>query len=84
MITAADVQLPQTQCTYPRCVVPAAKPASAGPRPVTFVTRVSGTTFSEPAPSAILQLLYFVRAEDANGNLSAPSNIVGGPSLAAQ
>jgi len=73
--------------------VPAAKPASAtlgvpvvhsAPGPVTFVTRVSGTTFSEPAPSAILQLLYFVRAEDANGNLSAPSNIVGGPSLAAQ
>ena len=133
MITSADIEMLKTQCTYPRCAVPAVKPASATlgvpvvhsapgplggtvsldwpsvpgamdylvyrynmtnggtagnpygfPGPVTFVTRVSGTTFSEPAPSAILQLLYFVRAEDANGNLSAPSNIVGGPSLAAQ
>lgn len=52
-----------------------------------FVTRVTATgstaTFTETAPST-LQLLYFVRAEDANGNLSAPSNLVGGPSLAAQ
>ena len=54
------------------------------PGPVTFVTRVTTPTFSEPSPSTNLQLLYFVRAEDANGNLSAPSNIVGGPSLAAQ
>src|ERR1039458_8738638 len=52
-----------------------------------FVTRVTATgstaTFTETAPST-LQLLYFVRAGDANGNLSAPSNLVGGPSLAAQ
>jgi hypothetical protein len=54
------------------------------PGPVTFVTRVTTPTFSEPSPSTNLQLLYFVRTEDANGNLSAPSNLVGGPSLAAQ
>jgi hypothetical protein len=53
------------------------------PGPVTFVTRVTGTTFTETSPST-LQLLYFVRTEDSNGNLSAPSNLVGGPSLAAQ
>src|ERR1019366_2818195 len=65
----------------------AAQPASATPYgflgAVTFVTRVTTATFSETPPST-LQLLYFVRAEDANGNLSAPSNLVGGPSLAAQ
>jgi hypothetical protein len=27
--------------------------------------------------------MYFVRAEDASGNLSPPSNTVGGPSKAA-
>jgi hypothetical protein len=52
-----------------------------------FVTRVTGSgataTFSETPPST-LQLVYFVRAEDDNGNLSAPSNLVGGPSLATQ
>jgi hypothetical protein len=58
------------------------------PGPVTFVTRVTASgstaTFAETAPATSLQLLYFVRAEDVNGNLSAPSNLVGGPSLAAQ
>ena len=57
------------------------------PGAVVFITRVtaSGPTamFSETSPST-LQVLYFVRSEDANGNLSAPSNLVGGPSLAAQ
>jgi hypothetical protein len=54
------------------------------PGAVTFVQRVTTTTFTETAPASNLQLRYFVRAEDANGNLSAPSNLVGGPSLAAQ
>lgn len=54
------------------------------PGPVTFVKRVPTPAFSETPPSTNLQLLYFVRTEDANGNLSAPSNLVGGPSLAAQ
>jgi hypothetical protein len=57
------------------------------PGAAVFVERVtaSGSTaaFSETSPST-LQVLYFVRAEDDNGNLSAPSNLVGGPSLAAQ
>jgi hypothetical protein len=38
--------------------------------------------FVEPAPTP-LQSLYFVRAVDAEGNLSAPSNFVGGPSKGA-
>ena len=47
-----------------------------------FVTRVTTPTFSETPPST-LQLLYFVRSEDEFGNLSAPSNLAPGPSLAA-
>jgi hypothetical protein len=58
------------------------------PGPIEFVTRVTASgstaTFSQPSPTPTLQLLYFVRAEDDFGNLSAPSNLVGGPSLAAQ
>ena len=42
------------------------------------VAVVLDTAYSEPAPTA-LQSLYFVRAEDALGNLSQPSNLVGGP-----
>ena len=38
--------------------------------------------FVESAPTD-LQSLYFVRAEDAQGDLSPPSNFVGGPSKAA-
>jgi hypothetical protein len=36
-----------------------------------------------PAPN-YLQTLYFVVAEDSVGNLSSPSNVVGGPTLALQ
>jgi len=174
-ITSADVQLLMTQCTYPKCAVPAVRPAASAlgqpvlhsapgivngtvpstvsldwptvsgaqdylvyrinmsptdtmpppifgplaaacstnaavavlplcfgaktvqpavtatpfgyPGAVQFITRVTASgstaTFSETSPST-LQVLYFVRSEDANGNLSAPSNLVGGPSLAAQ
>jgi hypothetical protein len=175
MVTYADVQMLMTQCTYPKCAVPAVRPAAATlgapvlhsapgivngtvpstvsldwptvsgaqdylvyrinmspndttpppifgplavacstneavavlplcfaaktvqpavtatpfgyPGAVQFITRVTASgstaTFSETSPST-LQVLYFVRSEDANGNLSAPSNLVGGPSLAAQ
>jgi hypothetical protein len=155
-ISSADVQMLMTQCTYPKCAVPAVRPAATTlgtpvlhsapgivngsvpstvsldwptvsgaedylvyrinmspnditpppifgpaaatvqqstatpvgyPGAVVFITRVtafgSTATFSETSPTT-LQVLYFVRAEDPNGNLSAPSNIVGGPSLAAQ
>jgi hypothetical protein len=46
------------------------------------IAQVTATEFAEPAPT-VLQSLYFVRAVDAQGNLSAPSNFVGAPSKAA-
>jgi pimeloyl-ACP methyl ester carboxylesterase len=42
---------------------------------------VSDTTFTEPAPTD-LQSVYFVRTQDAQGNLSDLSNSVGAPSKA--
>jgi hypothetical protein len=58
------------------------------PGPIAFVTRVTASgataTYTETPPTTNLQLLYFVRSEDSFGNLSAPSNLVGGPSYAAQ
>jgi hypothetical protein len=52
------------------------------PGPPQLLTRVTNPAYSETSLST-LQSLYFVRAEDASGNLSSPSNVVGGPSLAA-
>jgi Dockerin type I domain len=49
----------------------------------TLLKRVATPAYSELAPNS-LQSLYFVRAEDASGDLSPPSNVAGGPSLAAQ
>ncbi len=37
-------------------------------------------TYAENLPTP-LQSLYFIRSEDANGNLSQPSNVVGAPSF---
>lgn len=48
-----------------------------------YMGRVASLSYTETAPNT-LQSLYFVVAEDSLGNLSAPSNVVGGPSLAAQ
>jgi len=53
------------------------------PGPPALIATVTSTTYSENAPTS-LQSLYFVRAEDARGSRSEPSNVVGGPSLAAQ
>lgn len=53
------------------------------PGPITLLTRVSSPAYTEASPTS-LQSLYFIRTEDASGNLSAPSNVVGGPSLASQ
>jgi hypothetical protein len=53
------------------------------PGPIELLTRVSSTSYTEISATN-LQGLYFVRSEDANGNLSSPSNVVGGPSQAAQ
>jgi pimeloyl-ACP methyl ester carboxylesterase len=53
------------------------------PGPVQLLGRVTSPGYAGATPTS-LQSLYFVRAEDASGNLSEPSNVVGGPSLAAQ
>jgi hypothetical protein len=60
----------------PGATIPAAFPLA--PRVVAVVQQ---TTFTQPAPT-VLQSLYFIRAVDADGNLSRPSNLVGGPSKA--
>jgi hypothetical protein len=67
----------------PAAQVAVATTAYGFPGTPTLVTRVTAPAYAEASLSA-LQALYFVRSEDANGKLSAPSNIVGGPSLAAQ
>ena len=59
----------------------AAGPVAAFPGPVVQVGIRSLPSFTEPAPTD-LQSIYFVRAEDADGHLSEPSNFVGGPSKA--
>jgi len=51
------------------------------PGPPQYLTRVTATTYSQ-LPVNNLQALYFVIAEDGSGNLSSPSNVAGGPSLA--
>ncbi|MGC9947909.1 MAG: dockerin type I domain-containing protein [Bryobacteraceae bacterium] len=53
------------------------------PGPPDLLGRVPNLTYTGPSPST-LQSLYFVVAEDSLGNLSSPSNTVGGPSLATQ
>jgi hypothetical protein len=45
------------------------------------LTPTTATTYTETPPNS-LQELYYVIAQDANGDLSSPSNVVGGPSLA--
>lgn len=49
------------------------------PSPLALAARTTTTAFTE-APPTPLQSIYFVRAEDASGLLSEPSNIVGAPS----
>jgi hypothetical protein len=54
----------------------------AFPQPWVLVGVTDNPTYTEPAPTA-LESLYHIRAEDAAGNLSEPSNFVGAPSKAA-
>lgn len=51
------------------------------PKPLQQIATVTTTSYTEPQPTP-LQSLYFVRAQDAQGNLTEPSNVVGAPSLA--
>jgi hypothetical protein len=52
------------------------------PYPYNLVAQTAGTSYTEKAPTT-LPSLYYVRAIDANGNLSDPSNIVAAPSKSA-
>jgi hypothetical protein len=51
------------------------------PQCMTCLTPSASTTYTETPPNT-LQALYYVIAQDANSNLSSPSNVAGGPSLA--
>jgi hypothetical protein len=75
-----------TMCAAVQSIKAAAGPQAfvlpmAFPGPWTLVGLTTNPVFVEAAPTA-LQSLYFVRAEDALGNLSPPSNFVGAPSKA--
>jgi hypothetical protein len=73
---------PDALCSVVEALKPeAVGPVAAFPGPVVQVAIRYNTFFTEPAPTD-LQSIYFVRAEDTNGNLSEPSNFVGGPSKA--
>lgn len=63
-------------------IIPSFTGPAAFPLPYQVRALPTATSFSEPAPT-VMQSIYFVRAEDADGNLSPPSNLVGGPSKAA-
>jgi len=52
------------------------------PFPYNLVAQTVGSTYTEQAPTS-LPSLYYVRAVDANGNLSDPSDIVAAPSKSA-
>jgi hypothetical protein len=52
------------------------------PMPYNLVGQTTTPSYSEQMPTA-LPSLYYVRAVDANGNLSDPSNIAAGPSKSA-
>jgi pimeloyl-ACP methyl ester carboxylesterase len=72
---------------YPGCdladIAAAAAPqfVSSLPNPAVLVGIHAVPAHVEQAPTP-MQSVYFVRAEDADGNLSEPSNFVGGPSKA--
>ncbi len=52
------------------------------PMPYNLIAQTTTPSYSEQAPTS-LPSLYYVRAVDANGNLSDPSNIAAGPSESA-
>ena len=69
-------------CTYIYLVEEAAQPGNQIGFPVSldYLGATSGTSFQD-IPAYSLQSLYYVRAEDAAGNLSDPSNVIGGPAF---
>jgi len=71
------LQLAAEQDEEPANLIPASFPLA-----YVLVGQTDSTSYSEPAPTR-LQSIYFVRAVDAEGKLSPPSNLAGGPSKAA-
>jgi hypothetical protein len=72
-------------CSQLPAVQVAATPQYGYPGAPKILTRIGATTYTDSTvPASTLQWLYFIRAEDALGNLSAPSNLVAAPSLAGQ
>jgi hypothetical protein len=65
----------------PRVAQPSTTALYGYPSAPEFLGRVTATAYTETAPNT-LQSLYFVIAEDSLGDLSSPSNVAGGPSLA--
>jgi pimeloyl-ACP methyl ester carboxylesterase len=76
-------QAPSVCSMSPQVAAGAVSAAFGYPSAPEFLGRFSNTTYGETAPNT-LQALYFVIAEDSLGNLSSPSNVVGGPSFATQ
>jgi hypothetical protein len=64
----------------PQAQVPQTSAIFGYPSAPEFMGRVTATVYTETAPNS-LQSLYFVIAEDGQGDLSSPSNVVGGPSF---
>jgi len=67
-------------CSMLRHADPAQAPYYGYPSAPQLLGRVTNLSYTGPTPS--LQWLYFVVAEDNVGDLSSPSNVVGGPSYA--
>lgn len=69
-----------TICTMLAHAVPATGTLFGYPSAPQLLGRTNTTAYTGPAPNSI-QSLYFIVAEDNLGNLSSPSNVVGGPSF---
>jgi hypothetical protein len=89
LVAACNVPNKPSICTMLPEAQPAAQPAATAtpfgyPGPpfcLTCLNPLTTTTYTEPSFNT-LQSLYYVIAQDASGDLSAPSNVVGGPSMA--
>ena len=81
-VACSQPQAPSICTMLPRAVTQAT-PIYGYPSAPEFLGRVTNPAYTEAAPNS-LQALYFVVSEDSLGNLSSPSNVVGGPSLASQ
>ena len=83
----AEVNPPSICSMLPKPVTPATASTTVlygYPSAPEFLGKVTTPAYGPVAAPSTLQTLYFVVAEDSSGNLSSPSNVVGGPSYALQ